>query len=79
MLGTTLAVFTVDCLQDYYEKGQSKYFFRKFVLGKLVTQLLTKKNDPLYIIQCSYQVLRYSIVNIDENYQAAIIFNSLDI
>ena len=33
-----------------------------------------KKNDPLYIIQCSYQVLRYSIAYINENCQAAIIF-----
>ena len=32
------------------------------------------KNDPLYIIQCSYQALRYSIVYINENCQAAIIF-----
>ena len=37
-----------------------------------------KKNDPLYIIQCSYQALRYSIVYIDENCQAANAFNNLD-
>ena len=36
-------------------------------------------NDPLYIIQCSYQALRYSIVYINENGQAAIILNNLGI
>ena len=35
---------------------------------------MTKKNDPLHIIQCIYQALRYSIVYINENCQAAIIF-----
>ena len=38
---------------------------------------MIKKNDPLYIIQCSYQALKYSIVYINENCQAAIIFNNI--
>ena len=50
------------------------------VLGKLVSLTFEKKNsDPLYIIQCSYQILKYSIVYIDENYPAVIIFNNLGI
>ena len=36
------------------------------VLGKLVSLIFHKK-IPLYIIQCSYQALRYSIAYIDEN------------
>ena len=46
---------------------------------KLWAQLLTKNNDPLYIIQWSYQALRYSIVFIDESCQTAIIFNNIGI
>ena len=42
------------------------------VLGKLVSSTFDKKIKTL--IQCSYQALRYSIVYIDENCQAAIIF-----
>ena len=34
---------------------------------------------PLYIIQCYYQALSYSIVYINENCQAVIIFNNLGI
>ena len=37
------------------------------------------KNDSLYITQCYYQALRYNIVYINENCQAAIIFKNLDI
>ena len=76
-----MAVFTVGFLEDHHEKGQSKYFLRKFETSvvNLCAQLLTKKNDPLYIIQCSYQALRYNIVYIDENCEAVIIFNNLGI
>ena len=49
-------------------------------IANLGAQLLTKKNDPYsYIIQCSDQALRYSIVYINEDCQAAIIFNNLGI
>ena len=47
------------------------------VLGKLVSSFFDKKNDPLYNIQCSYHVLRYSIVYFNENCQAAITFNNI--
>ena len=75
----TLAVFTADCLEDYYKKGQSEHFWGNLrpLLGKLVSQLLTKKNDLLYMIWFSYHVFKYSIVYIDENWQTAIIFNNL--
>ena len=33
----------------------------------------------VYITQRSYQALRYNIVYIDKNFQAAIIFNNLGI
>ena len=70
----------VGCLEDYHERGQSKYILRKFEtskLSKLVRPFLIKKNDPLYIIQCSYQALRYTIVYVNENCQAAITFNNI--
>ena len=47
------------------------------MLGKLASPFFDKKDDLLYIIQCSYQALRYSIVYINENCQAAIIFNNI--
>ena len=47
------------------------------MVGKLVSSTFhKKKNDPLYILHCSYQAIRYSIGYIDENCQAAIIFNN---
>ena len=42
-------------------------------------QVLTKKNDSSYIIQCFYQALRYSTVYIKENCQTAIMFSNLGI
>ena len=68
-----------------YEKGQSKYFLRKFEMPvNFWAQLLAKENDSIYIIQCSYQPLWHGIVYIIENCQAAwkfpsIIFNNLGI
>ena len=47
------------------------------MLGKLVSSFFDKKNDPLYNIQCSYHILRYSIVYFNENCQAAITFNNI--
>ena len=47
------------------------------MLGKLASPFFDKKDDLLYIIQCSYQALRYSIVYINENCQATIIFNNI--
>ena len=58
------------------------------VLGKLVSSTFfekkkekekekKEKKDFLRIIPCSYQAFRYSIVYINENCQAAIIFNNL--
>ena len=75
MLWTTLAVFTVACLEEYYERGRSKYILIE--LTKCDTSANKKKNDALYIIQCFYQALRYSIVYINEDCQASIIFNNL--
>ena len=50
------------------------------VLGKLVSSTFDKKTDPLlYITQFYYQALRYNIVCINGNFQAAIIFNNLGI
>ena len=43
--------------------------------SKFVSSFLDRK--VLYIIQCSYQALRYSIVYINENRQAAIICNNI--
>ena len=51
------------------------------VTSKLVSSNFDKKkNDPLYIIHYSHQALRYRIVYIDENCEAAmaIILNNLD-
>ena len=71
----------VCCLEDYHERGQSKYILRKFETSQCQANLrapfLIKKNDLLYIIQCSYQALRCSIVYINENCQAAIISNNI--
>ena len=38
-----------------------------------------KTNNPLHIIQHFYQALRHSIVYINENCQAAIVFNNPDL
>ena len=70
------------CLEDYYESDQSKYILIK--LMKFETRARStcqlnfwqKKNDTLHIIQCLYQALRYSIVYINVNCQAANIFSS---
>ena len=74
MLWRTVAEFTVACPEDYYEKGQSNIF-----CGNLRPVQPLIPYDPLYIIQCSHQVLRYSIVYIDENCQAAVVFINLGI
>ena len=51
----------------------------KPVVGKLELNFWQKKNGTLYIIQCFYQALKYSIVYINENCQTVIIFNNLGI
>ena len=61
--------FTLDISSCFYS-----------LLGKLVSSTFDKKkNDTLYNIQYSYQALRYSIVYINQNCEAAIIFNNLRI
>ena len=42
---TSLAAFTVSCLEDYYEKDQCRYFWGnlKPVLGVLVSSMFNKK------------------------------------
>ena len=32
-LAFALAVFTVGCIEDFYEKGQSKYFLKKLEIS----------------------------------------------
>ena len=69
--------FAVGCPKDYYEKSQSKYFFKnKLVnLSKLVSSTFDKKEGP---IQCSYKAFRYNVLYIYKNCQTAIIFNNVD-
>ena len=49
------------------------------VLSKLESYIFDKKNESLYLIECSHQALRYGVVYIDENCQTTIIFDNLGI
>ena len=51
-----LGFFAVVCLEDCYEKGQSKYFLRKCETSAKYTYELNfgQKNYSLYVIRCSY-------------------------
>ena len=75
------AVFTSACLNDYFERGQSKYILRKFETGaRFVSSTFDEKRMIIYIsFRCYYQALSYSIAYMNENCQAAIIFNNLGI
>ena len=71
--------FALGNARFFYSWLSRELLWKRSVLGKPVSLTFAKKNDLLYIIQCSYQALRYSFVYIDKNCQAAITFNNLGI